>query len=437
MGNLNRIITGIVLITLWVISLHTPSSAGVYRDLCKDPVSYSPPLPVESLPFQAIRAEHFQDSALSTHPVSPKSLKDSFDRQGKFNEMEGGAIILVTTNKNQRAKLLVNVGGTDLLIREFVTYDPGGEPTAQDGNLWLSEGGRLDLDRGTDNPPVNEADLRWERAGTSRILRPLNGARLKVLDPIVAVPVIAHFMNKRSSPWDLNTILWTTKLQELFAPEGKINKVWKQAGVFFFLSRVETCTFSVRDFLPEESTEPGEGIPSPLSDCRSLFRRITRAYNFPTNRVSGLPEEGGKIYGVDLYLWWTIGERGWGKKIFGYAAEQRKDGPNHGPGAIWLNAVACVTRDREPGENCGLGLAHEAGHFLGLCHVCATAEVTPPEERGQCGFCRDIRECSATQRELLMRDDAGGERLTADDIRRTRKKAIRHRWQEMTPTGPQ
>jgi hypothetical protein len=426
MGRGKAIIIYIVVITLGVISFYSLSLASTeaYRDRCRK-VDLSFSLPPETLPFEDIERKHIQPSSLSTKAASLQSLQDPFERQGKFNEAEGGAIILVITNRNQAAKLLASVEGTDLLIRKFITYKSSGETAAQGENLRLSEGDLLDLDGDTDNPSEKKPDLLWKKDRGKIKLQPLNGARLQVLDPIIAVPVIGHFMQRQDpdasdvegeemEKTDVEKIFSTGKLQKLLAPDGRINTIWKQAGIFFFLYRLERCVYSLQDFFPGESNESVEGIPYPLNDCQRLFRRINRAYNFS------------QIHGLDFYIWWKI----WGTT--GYAAQHRKDGPSPGPGAIWVDTDC-------PDQDCGLILAHEAGHFLGLCHICVT-EATPLNERGQCGFCPNIRECSRAQRDLLMRDDAldrtGRRRLIAVEIRDARKKAFEHRLL-VTGAGPQ
>jgi hypothetical protein len=348
--------------------------------------------------FQDITPEYIR-STFSTD--TPQSLQ----HQGKIDEIRGGAIALVITNKGQLSKLLATMEGIDLLIRKFETYGSAGGKIAEGENRRVSRGGRLDLDAGAARPAPTEADLQWEGKGSAKTLKAVNGARFKIL---VAIPVIAHYMNSKADEGRSKNVqdeFLPKTLHAHFAPSGRdgsINTIWGQAGILFFLYRLEDCRYSLRDFQPTQAqSHASRGIPSPEDDCQCLFRRINGVYNFP------------EVRGLDLYLWSSIG-----LKVAGYGAPHRRDGPSPGPGAIWVDRLC-----HESG--CGFILAHEAGHFLLGCHICS-----PPEEKGHCAFCGDIPPCSAEHRGLLMQhSDAGtGTRLTSDQIRDARKKALEYWW---------
>ncbi len=363
--------------------------------------------------FQDITHKYIRSAFFTDAPQSPHNPSEG---EGTIDEIGAGTIILVITNQNQLAKLLAKVDGTDLLIQKFVTYGSGGGTVARGENLRLSDGGRLDLDRGTDNPPTAEADLRWKRERTMWRLEPANRARSKVL---IVVPVIVHYMNSkdRRDSQNVQDEFLPRTLQELFAPtgtDGDMNTIWAQAGILFLLYQFEDCKYSLKDFSPKKQSRVSKKIPSPGDDCQCLFRRLNGVYNSP------------EVHGLDLYVWSNL-------DVYGYGAPHRKDGPSPGPGAIWVDSTCMAYR-------CGHLLAHEAGHFLLGCHICVTRGVTPPKERGRCGFCLDIPECSTEQGNHLMRDDAPrrpeSQRLTPKEIQDARKKALDHRVL-VTRAGPQ
>ena len=401
--------------------------AAIARD-CRDVALPAPPaLPADALPFQALTAAHVQAVSVGTAPVERATLQTAFEKGGRFNEAEDGTIVAVITKRRRAAKLLVKVAGTELIIREFTTFPGEGTALVHGTNLRLAAGRAIDLDRGLATAVAAEADLRWATAAGGLALAPANGARLAVLVPRIAIPVTAHFMTRRGSTFDPQTFVPPAKLQELFAADGPLNTIWERAGLLFVVARAEACTHAIPDFLPERPADR-DGVPAPSEDCRSLFRRINTVHNMSIGGATPSVADAPAAYGADLYLWMAVG---WNDtdKLFGYGARHREDGPNPGLGAVWMSAVHCLTA----GAGCGQRLAHELGHFLGLCHVCLTEAVTPPTERGWCGFCPNVRTCVTGQSNLLMRDDAAGDRLTPGEVARARQKAIEHRWRGGAP----
>lgn len=398
MGRRKAVITCLVILTLGVIPLL--ATAVPSRSDCQEIVLSDSPLRGAFGAYEDITPEYIS-RAFSTN--RPQSLQNPSENEGNIDEIKGGAIILVITNQNQHAKLLASVEGADLLIQKFITYDSAGGTPAQGENLRLSTGGRLDLDARTVNQPPADADLRWKKEGTTWKLEPANGSRFKVL---IAVPVIVHYMNSKDDKGESKNVqdeFLPKTLQALFAPnglDGRMNTFWAQAGILFFLYRLEDCKYSLKDFSSTKQSEVAAGILSPEDDCQCLFRRVNGVYNFH------------EIHGLDLYLWLEWSER----KLDGYGAPHRKDGPSPGPGAIWVDSFCKVVAG-----GCGRLLAHEAGHFLLGCHICATS----PTERGRCGFCPDIPDCSTEHRNrLLGHGAAAGTILTPEEIQEAREKAL-------------
>ena len=171
----------------------------------------------------------------------------------------------------------------------------------------------------------------------------------------IVLPVTVHYMkstgrNHRSN--DVTRLFTQAWLRRSFDPSQFINgTVWRQAKITLFLHRIETCRYdpAFTGQLPNRLEE----IPSPTagSDGPTLFRRVNDAYNYQ------------KAPGLDLYLWWEIGGR-----TVGYARPYHLSSGETTTGAVWVDRQCLDT----PAQ-CPHLIAHEAGHFLGLCHVCKLA----------------------------------------------------------------
>jgi hypothetical protein len=417
-----RLVRGGAALALVAAALGAPGAqAAIVRDCRAVPLATPAPLPAEALPYHALTAAHARAVAVEATPIDGALLRTPFERGGRFNEIEGGAVVIALTKERRPAKLVVTSTGPELMIREFTTFSPEGERVAGGTDVRLAAGGGLDLDQGRVATTAGAADIRWIETGRGPAVSPANGARLALLVPRIAIPVTAHFMTRRGSPVDPAQFVTPEGLGALFAPDGPLNRIWHGAGLLFVVAGAEACTYSIADFLPEQPPEQ-DGIPAPTGDCRSLFRRINLVHDSPLGAAGADP-----AYGADLYLWMRIGRTD-ADNLFAYAAQHRADGPNPGPGAAWVNAARCLIA----GAACGRLLAHELGHFLGLCHACLT-ELTPPGERGACGFCTNVPACGAGESNLLMRDDAAGDVLTAGEVARARQKALEHRWRGGAP----
>lgn len=383
---------------------------GGCRGSCREAAWFSPSLPLEALPFEAITPKGIKSASFSPKAVSHETLQNSFEKGGRFNEVEGGAIILAKTKHKRPAKLLAQIKGKNLLIRSFVTYGPDRTRPTRGQTIRLSGGDRLDLDRGRRNPPPGDADVVWERSGPKRALRPVNGTRLRVLDPVIAIPVIAHYMKSRFKLHKGNNVerdFPRATLKKLLAPSSRMNKIWRQAGIFFFLRRIERCSYASQDF----GDQPGfaETIYSPNTDCKRFFRRVTKCYDLAFRSRGRKPMS----YGLDLYVWWNL------QQAEGYGASHRHHGKGAGLGAVWID-VDCLS------GSCGRTLAHEAGHFFGLCHTCRAP--SDPLQHKFCGHCRNAPKCSAKHRRRLMRGDAKGTLLDpVEEISVAREQALQHR----------
>jgi hypothetical protein len=216
----------------------------------------------------------------------------------------------------------------------------------------------------------------------------------------IHIPVIVHLMKNMSPRFadnDIGRDFTTGELQNLFAPDGRMNTIWGQAAIRFVLHRIERCEYSSSDF--EIVERENEMIESPLLDCQDRFWKISQAYNLRD------------VSGVDVYLWWDIVPA-----TAGYAAPHRKDGTRR-HGAIWVDRD-CLN------EDCGQVLAHEAGHFLGLCHTCRMTSA--PSNSCRFRRCPTTRlpNCTRVPKKRLMRADWAGTDLTSDEIERARERAL-------------
>lgn len=159
------------------------------------------------------------------------------------------------------------------------------------------------------------------------------------------LPVVVHYMVRTGSRHDVADQITPAMLQDLFGEHGRVISLWQQAGIRPYLRRVEKCRISFATFGLSVNRE--EELPSPAGStaAKTLFRRINETYN--ARDVSGL----------DLYVWWGI------QKVAGY-------GDRYVDAGRWRAGAAWIDKDCRANHSCDLLIAHEVGHFLGLCHAC-------------------------------------------------------------------
>ncbi|HMH49912.1 MAG TPA: hypothetical protein VK548_06745 [Candidatus Acidoferrum sp.] len=387
----------LLLVLLGGLAWPAVADESSFRNRCVD-VSSARPRPVD--PFAALTRQYV------TRTFAGAVADDPLGNEAKAAEIGRGALLIMLTHTGRAAKLLASLDGQTLVIHKLVTYDASGETVSRSVPLRLADNSTVDAGRGRVNRPEAESDARWVRTDGGRTLRPLGGARIRLL---IAVPVVAHYMKSRDEFFEDNNveeIVSRGSLARLLAPTGTMNTIWRGSGVFFFVQRVERCTYLLQDFLPNAPGDAMENVPDPADDCLDAFSRINHGYNFDPSP------------GLDLYVWWSIAVSG----LMGYGAPHKVVGTTRQAGAVWLDRQ-CVDPNVNPLGSCGHALAHEAGHFLGLCHKCLT-RLTPTASRDQCGFCLSIPDCGANDGGFLMRDDGRGRQIPADDIRVARAKAL-------------
>lgn len=189
------------------------------------------------------------------------------------------------------------------------------------------------------------------------------------------VPVMVTYMkNSRRPGDDVETKLSKNRVRDGFARDGEFNIIWHPDGIELALIGFRVCSYTLHgDF---ESNPPREDVPRPDVEgafdgvfLRVLYDHNTRTINRDAREVD--------FRGLDLYLWWDIaGYPGFGvRPRFGRSEEVSGRGSDEPllrrPGAVWMDKD-CVEKRR-----CAGVLAHEVGHFFGLCHCCHEATEEP------------------------------------------------------------
>jgi hypothetical protein len=181
------------------------------------------------------------------------------------------------------------------------------------------------------------------------------------------------------------TNLGKQRLRKGFAADGEFNRIWGPKGIRFVLAGFRTCSFTLSKSVdPSDPTNPQApqqftGIPNPDSDDQTfndLFVGTLLLLNTREMQVDGRKVA---FRGMDLYLWWQMASYpGFGvRPRFGKNDEsQRPTEPSQGrPGAVWMGTPCATTVGTT--DTCAGYFAHEAGHFLGLCHCCHAATESP------------------------------------------------------------
>jgi hypothetical protein len=201
------------------------------------------------------------------------------------------------------------------------------------------------------------------------------------LDPAV-IPVMVTYMVYSRREREDNDIfsakLSRERLRTGFAEDGEFNRIWAPKGIRFALAGFRKCLFTLSKDIDASDRNnplapPFTGIPDPNSTDKifnGLFLGTLKLLNTRDMQVDGRKVA---FRGMDLYFWWQMASYpGFGvRPRFGKDDEsQRPNEPWQGrPGAVWMG-TPCATVGT---DTCAGYFAHEAGHFLGLCHCCHAA----------------------------------------------------------------
>jgi hypothetical protein len=186
-------------------------------------------------------------------------------------------------------------------------------------------------------------------------------------DPDVIPVVVTYMVSQRRPQEDIRTIFTLEWIRKAFKPDGKFNLIWSPKDIRFALAKVRTCEFTL-----DESVNESRGIPDPDTGdyFGTLFIPTLKTYNTRTLQIGNKRV---KFHGLDLYLWWKMRSyAGYGVRArFGPSEEEPQRPPEQRQaraGGIWMDKQ-CVKPNPSDATCAGL-FAHEAGHFLGLCHCC-------------------------------------------------------------------
>ena len=218
----------------------------------------------------------------------------------------------------------------------------------------------------------------------------------------LVVPVSVQLMKYRGKKFPANDIAGVfsePQIKRLLRPSGTVGTIWAQAKIRLALYRLRLCEYTREDFHLQPTDR--EEIPSPDAGeaGATFFRRVNERYNDRTLR------------GLDVYLWWDM--RAWA----GYGARHRDDRP----GAVWLDRD-CRSPSFDGG--CDRLLAHEIGHFFGLCHSCKAS--WDPTDPVTCRVCiPDGQEppICGRSKDFIMRSTYDGKRLTTCEIAEATRRA--------------
>ncbi len=198
------------------------------------------------------------------------------------------------------------------------------------------------------------------------------------------IPVVVTYMVYTRRASDDTAIFATNlgkqRLRRGFAADGEFNRIWGPKGIRFVLAGFRTCSFTLSKSVdPSDPNNPlapqsFTGIPNPDSDDETFNNVFIGTLMLLNTREMQVDGRSVAFRGMDLYLWWRMASYpGYGvRPRFGKDDEsQRPNEPSQGrPGAVWMG-TPCAT-DSVP-DTCAGYFAHEAGHFLGLCHCCHNA----------------------------------------------------------------
>lgn len=219
-------------------------------------------------------------------------------------------------------------------------------------------------------------------------------------DGEIVLPVIVHYMKSTQHKNQVWRVFKQPTLVDYFKDNGRINTIWKQAGIRLFLHRIEHCRYDPVAMTGQIKGQREE-LPDPTKAGREQYDRIVHFYNYPG------------VAGLDLYLWWELGGT-----VTGFAVPYHLSDGSKRTGSVWVDTQCVRTSDML--KQCPNLMAHEIGHFLGLCHTCRV-ERDPVTGCTSCAGPQDrIPPCeSSAAGRSIMRSRYDGTKLDACQIERS------------------
>lgn len=193
------------------------------------------------------------------------------------------------------------------------------------------------------------------------------------------VPVVIHMMRNTACaedeacrsrcPSSTPTCLWTPEhIDRHFSPTGRVNEIWKQAGIRLAVVAVRQCDYYPTEFRQVVSAI-GPGIPEDDADMWAIVGGRGWRYN-EVNRRAG-------ISGVLNLFIWLRAERDNIDSItyFGssprypHVLEPKRSIVWIDTFCVWTGVPGQPESARFTPDTCARKLAHEVGHALTLKHI--------------------------------------------------------------------
>jgi len=353
--------------------------------LLRHPIAY---IREWSRDLPALRPADLAALPFSAAPQSSGALRAAYDGD------EQGGLLIARPRAGGLVALVVQPGTACIVLRWYVYGPPGagaGGPVPAQPGYAVPPGGFVDLAAGRVVADAAAADAVWEPespGAAAMQLRPLAGATLAPLRTPIQLALAA------------------TRIFASGNPRSGTSRDWDEVRDLF-----DNCNET-----PARANFCVDTIWAPAAiEFRIIVRRDIRipdnwAHELPATALRAFSGEHNLPGVLNVYFLRSVeGARAWG-------AADRNPGAGGQQGALWV------------GDRCGppptpdcwvedvITVAHEAGHFLSLAHLCDDTGPAPP--------------CGPGADQYLMYGDGttpDSRRLTDDEIFHARQRAWYYR----------